>query len=162
MINLWVCPLTHWNSARLAQVLVSPCSLTVLPSPFSLKTLWKQGSVFKHVSARFNGIFWTRRDGAEERKVLQNTTARWWSEQERMFMCSARVCVCFLLMWKTACPTSCERLDIPPPRAVLLVVLSCPVIYSDFVMLFTFLHVTYAFSQGHMEREQDWEGEVWL
>lgn len=121
MINLSVSSLKPtWSLSVSCSSLVWPCSRTVLPSPFSPKTLWKQGSVFKHASARFNGIPQAQRH--EEEKVLQNTIARCWNEHGSLFMCKVlcSVCVCvlvlvILLMWEIACPTSCE-IRCPPPR----------------------------------------------
>lgn len=93
MINLSVCSLKPtWSLSVSCSSLVWPCSRTVLPSPFSPKTLWKQGSVFKHASARFNGILQAQRH--EEEKVLQNTIARCWNEHGSLFMCKVLCCVC--------------------------------------------------------------------
>lgn len=123
MINLSVSSLKPtWSLSVSCSSLVWPCSRTVLPSPFSPKTLWKQGSVFKHASARFNGIPQAQRH--EEEKVLQNTIARCWNEHGSLFMCkvlcSVCVCVCSCLSF-----CSCEKLLVlphvrsaapPPPR----------------------------------------------
>lgn len=74
-----------------------------------------------------------------------------------MAACLCAACVCT----RTRLFCSCERLHVRPrvrpsvPLRHLARLLSCPGIYCDVVMLFIFLHVTHAFSQGHMERARE-------
>lgn len=160
MINLSVSSLKPtWSLSVSCSSLVWPCSRTVLPSPFSPKTLWKQGSVFKHASAQFNGIPQAQRH--EEEKVLQNTIARCWNEHGSLFMCkvlcSVCVCVCSCLSF-----CSCEKLLVLPhvrsaapphalPRTSSFVVTG---IYCDVAAFLAVLHASHSFSQGHMEEEE--------
>lgn len=159
MINLSVCSLKPtWSLSVSCSSLVWPCSRTVLPSPFSPKTLWKQGSVFKHASARFNGIPQAQRH--EEEKVLQNTIARCWNEHGSLFMCKVLCCVCVCVCAR-ACHFAHVRnclsylmWDPLPPHALPTSSFVVTGIYCDVAASLAVLHASHSFSQGHMEEEE--------